>query len=202
MSLRPKIQSACRRAMRDVDADRAREHLASCQPCAERARAAQRLGALVASRPQLPDALGQPSFLEGVYERAVSLSELAPVADLLTTAPAPAWDEQTCDAAASGRDAPSDSELARELVRPPSGPDPEAWSRVRAAVLEQAASTATARRRKPFGWKVVLVGAAAAVLAVTITVSDGTSAPPPIVFTELGEAPDIPFAIVRYGVRD
>ena len=199
MSLSPKIRDACRRAMREADARKAREHVSSCPECAELARRERALGALLTERPPAPSALAAASFLEGIYERAVEHCEAGATAELLEASPPPAGAEQVCWQDVCCENVAPDSELARELERPPASPAPAAWSRVRAAVIEGAS---VSRRRKPVGWRIVLAGAAAAAVAALFTVSDGTRTQPTIVFTELGEAPDIPFAIVRYGVRD
>ena len=95
-----------------------------------------------------------------------------------------------------------DSELARELVRRPASPSPEVWSGVRRSVLERAAAQVGSGRHRIRGWRGLVAGAAAASILAMISVSDGTSQEPQIVFTELSEAPDVPFAIVRYGARD
>ena len=42
---------------------------------------------------------------------------------------------------------------------------------------------------------------AAAAVLTAISLSDGTPDEPRIVFTELGKVPDVPFAVVRHGMR-
>ena len=171
---------------------------------AEAPRGDERAGgsAFAAQRPAAPAALRQPTFLHAIYERAVDQAEEGPVAEWLDAAPAPADLREVHGAERRWEDSLSESGLARELVQRPASPSPEAWSGVRRNVLDAVAHEASARRRGLRGWRAALAGAAAAAILAAISVSDGTPDEPRIVFTELSEVPDVPFAIVRYGARD
>jgi len=200
MSLNPSIPAACRAALRSGDA--ASEHARSCSFCAQRFAAQDALAAFVGQRPAAPGALRAPAFLESIYERAVEQAEQGPISTWLDAAPAPADVEAVDAGPRRWEDALTDSETARELVQRPASPGPEAWSGVRRNVLDAVAQEASARRRGFRAWRGALAGAAAAAILVAISVSDGTPDEPRIVFTELSEVPDVPFAIVRYGARD
>lgn len=200
MSLNPSIPAACRAALRRGDA--ASEHARSCSFCAQRFAAQDALAAFARQRPASPEALRAPAFLEGVYERAVEHAEQGPISTWLDEAPAPADAVPVDGAPRRWEDAFTESQTARELVQRPASPGPEAWSGVRRNVLDAVAQEASSRRRSFRGWRGALAGAAAAAILVAISVSDGTPEEPKIVFTELGEVPDVPFAIVRYGARD
>ena len=197
MSLRPAIPAECRAALAAEGSPEAALHQASCDFCARRASARTALGSMLAQRPETPSALQHPALLDSIYERAVEMAEDGPIIEWLESAPAPA-DGPT----PSWEGCMLDSELARELVRRPASPSPEVWSGVRRSVLERAAAQVGSGRRRIRGWRGLLTGAAAASILAMISVSDGTSQEPQIVFTELSEAPDVPFAIVRYGARD
>ena len=197
MSLRPSLPEACRRALVDLASAESAEHQASCDFCARRAAARAALGPLVAARPIAPDALRRPAFLDAVYERAVELAEQGPVAQWVAEPPCPSGMQ-----ASSWQDCVQDSEVARDLMQRPAAPSEDAWSGVRRSVLNEVAAEAAARRVGIRGWRSLVAGAAAAAIIALISFSDGTSEEPVIVFTELREAPDVPFAVVRYGARD
>jgi len=197
MSLRPAIPEACRAALRDADAVDAKQHISTCSFCAARQSAPAALAGFAAARPEMPAELASPALLEGVYERAVEMAEQGPVAEWLDAAPTPTHADEP-----QWQDSMIDSELARELVRRPVSPTPEVWSDVRRTIFDEVSAEAGVRRRKPFNWRILLAGAAAAAVIATISVSNGTKEQEPIVFTELGEAPDVPFAIVRFGPRN
>ena len=200
MSLSSPISAACRAALRSDDATS--EHVRSCSSCARAFAARGILADFASQRPAAPAALRQPTFLHAIYERAVDQAEEGPVAKWLDAAPAPADLGEVHGAERRWEDSLTESGLARELVQRPASPSPEAWSGVRRNVLDAVANEASARRRGVRGWRAALAGAAAAAILVAISVSDGTPDEPRIVFTELSEVPDVPFAIVRYGARD
>lgn len=197
MSLRPAIHENCRAALRDPGSAEAGQHTSSCSFCSARQAAPAALGAFAAERPEVPEELHSPAMLEGIYERAVEMAEQGPVAEWLDAAPAPQQMDEP-----QWQDSLVDSELAKQLVRRPEFPDAEVWSDVRRTILDEVSAEAGVRRLNPFNWRILLASAAAAAVIGMITVSDGTKQEAPIVFTELGEAPDVPFAIVRYGSRN
>lgn len=197
MSLRPQIHETCRAVLRDPDSTEAAGHVASCSFCSARLAAPAALGAFVAARPPVPAELASKAMLEGVYERAVEMAEQGPVAEWLDAAPAPQQVE-----APQWEDSLMDSEIARELVRRPESPSAEAWSDVRRTILDEVSAGSVARSQKPRRWPLLLAGAAAAAVLGMITVSEGTKEEAPIVFMELGEAPDIPFVHARRGGRN
>jgi hypothetical protein len=165
------------------------------------------------ARPSIPAALGSPSVLEGVYERAAELAEHGAVGE---------WLEQSAVALPSGSDtsrwrealseaAAGTSAFADKLVRDPALPDPQVWpqvwSDVRRSIRDGVASERRVRRRS--SQRVLLVGAAAAAilgLIATLEVPALRSAVvpeivPEIVFVDLDRAPGVDLAIVRYGSR-
>ncbi|MCK5943604.1 MAG: hypothetical protein KAI24_16595 [Planctomycetes bacterium] len=204
MSLRPEVSAACRAALRDRESPEATRHVAACAFCSARLEAEPVLGAFAAATPAAPAALARPEFLEGIYERAVEQAEHGPVGQWVEASARPVAELDTARIAPDAAwVAPSlESELAQDLMRPPVSPDPEVWSNVRQTILDEVSAEAGLRRLKPFAWRAALAGAAAAAIIGMIAVSEGTKEAGPIVFTELGEAPDVPIVIVRYGVRD
>ena len=197
MSLRPSIPEACRRNLAASGSSAATEHDASCSFCARRAAARSALAPLLAARPVAPSALRAPTFLGAVYERAVELAEDGPVAAWMAAAPS-----RNEERSPNWPDCVQDSALARELLQPPEAQSADVWSGVRRSVLDEVAAEAAARRTGSRGWRSLVAGAAAAAIIAVISLSDGTQEEPVIVFSELREAPDVPFAVIRFGVRD
>ena len=197
MSLRPSIQRECRQALTSLGTQAALDHEASCSFCSARAAARRALAGPLQVRPKVPAELALPGFLESVYERTVQRGEHGLVAEWLHSAPMPegegdvSWDRRL-----------QSSAVASELVRRPASPDDAAWSRMRREIVAGVAVPAPASRSAAGRWPALLAGAAAAAIIAAISVSDGTQPEPRIVFTELTDAPDVPFAVVRYGARD
>jgi hypothetical protein len=195
MSLRPAIGAACRAALRDGDTSAARAHRSDCAFCADRAAARDALDPLLRRSPSPPSVLADPAFLQGVYERVVDSAEQGPLGRWVEDAPAP-----PAEAAPMLDEALGESALARSLMGPPRMPDAAAWSGVRDSVLEGVLAEAAPRRALGSRLPLAACIAAAAVLTA-ISLSDGTPDEPRIVFTELGKVPDVPFAVVRHGMR-
>ena len=195
MSLRPAIPRDCRVAFRSLDDEAAAAHEATCAFCAARTAARRTLVEPLSARPAAPAELAQPSFLQSIYERTVERSEHGPVAEWLNVAPLP---EGTGDAEWGQR--LQTSGVAEELGRRPAAPEAAAWSRVHQEIVSGAA--ATTARTATGRWPTLLAGAAVAAIVAAISVSNGTQPEPRIVFTELSDAPDVPFAVVRYGAKD
>lgn len=197
MSLRPSIPQECRRALTSPGTQAASEHEVACSFCSARAAARRVLAGPLQVRPKVPAELALPGFLESVYERTVQHGEQDLVAEWLHSAPMPegqgdvSWDRRL-----------QTSAVASELVRRPASPDAAAWSRVRREIVAGVAAPAPVSRSASGRWSALLAGAAAAAIIAAISVSDGTQSEPRIVFTELADAPDVPFAVVRYGARD
>ena len=213
--LRPALPAACRAALRELLHGRstgageetragrdARAHAAECPDCTARLRAADRLGELVARRPEVPAELRSPVLFERVLEQAVESAEAGPLGQALEAAPvsAPAGGGQPDERLWQGIVAER-SELADAvLTRPAAVGEQAIWTRMRRSILEEVGSRA---RRLPLRWPLLAAGAAAAVLLGLALMSDspadGTSRQPVIVFTELEHPPDVEFAVLRYG---
>ena len=161
--------------------------------------------------------MARTSFLEGVYARAAEQAEQGPVGRWLDGAAAPRAEARSPGDGAPGARAAEtareviegyeDAGFARVLARKPTLPDVMVWADVRDHVLAAVAADpadagrATPRRKLASRAGLAASAAAAAVLGA-ISLSDGTPKEPRIVFAELGKVPDVPFAIVRYGVED
>ena len=197
MSLRPAIPRACRAALVADGSPEAAGHTATCAFCTARAAARATLGPSLRAAPKIPDELRRPAFLDSVYDRAVDLCEQEPVADWLGVAP-----RLDVEEGASSDPGLEESPLARELLRRPESPDATEWARVRESIVAEVATPTPAGRASARRWPTLLAGAAAAAIIAAISVSDGTPTEPRIVFTELTDAPDVPFAIVRYGAKE
>ena len=211
MSLRPAIGAACRAALRDGDTSAARAHRSDCAFCADRAAARDALDPLLRRSPAPPAVLAKPAFLQSVYARVVDSVEQGPLGRWVEDAPAPlAAATPTLD------EALGESALARSLMGPPRMPDAAVWSSVRESVLAEAlagaragvsagvsavVSAGAAPRRALWSRLPLAASIAAAAVLTAISLSDGTPDEPRIVFTELGKVPDVPFAVVRHGMR-
>ena len=207
MSLRPAIGAACRAALRDGDAPAARAHQSDCAFCADRAAARDALDPLLRRSPAPPAVLAKPAFLQSVYARVVDSVEQGPLGRWVEDAPAP-----LAAAAPTLDEALGESALARSLMGPPRMPDAAVWSSVRESVLAEAragahagvsavVSAGAAPRRALWSRLPLAASIAAAAVLTAISLSDGTPDEPRIVFTELGKVPDVPFAVVRHGMR-
>ena len=155
-------------------------------------------------------------MLDAIRERVVEHVEAGPVGAWLEAAQvvmpagaAPAnWLDAVVDgdpvgarAGAAVHGAPSQS-MAEGLMQAPRPPEALVWSQVRRSILAEIAATAQSKvRRNPLRWRIVLAGVAASAVLGLFVLSEGTPPAPTIVFTELQRAPDLDFAVVRYGWR-
>jgi len=212
--LKPAVSALCRVALREVMSDSGesntgdqsiREHMQACGFCSARLQARATLAKWVAVRPAAPAILASPSVLEGIYERAAEAVEQGPIGNWLEQAAV-----ATTEVAASSdadpsflqdclQESASSVDLVRDLIRDPVQPDAEAWGGVRRHILEGVASERVARRQ--MGWRVLLVGAAAAAVVGLLAISEDVPVQPTITFADLDHAPDVAFANVRYGSR-
>ncbi len=177
-------------------------HTAGCAFCAQRREAALRLSPALRARPTVPAnvALGSRTLLDGIYERAIELAEESPlgrlVGDAVAEVPAP-------DAAAAGAvwaEPLLESGLARATMVPPPALGAAAWREVRTSIFDRVVAEAATRRRY---WPLGAAGAAAAAILLTLLLHEGrpraTDIAPDIVFADLNTAPNVDFAILRYG---
>jgi len=204
--LRPAVPSACRAALRNVDASQ--QHIAECAFCTARLKAAQSVGRFASERPQMPAALASSSALESIYERVAESPQQASIGEWLEQSPTPAIAEEG-NGAHAGRwedttvavDSASE-EILGELVRGPQLPRAGVWSDVRRSILADVAHDEVASPRlRLTNWRILLAGAAASAVIGLLAVSDPAPSPPTIVFADLDRAPDVPFATIRYGSR-
>ena len=207
--LKPAIAGSCREALRELlplghqhnasASQGALDHLAQCAFCSARLSANSSLAEWVAVRPAIPAALGQSSVLEDVYSRLVDSAEQGPIGAWLERASATATDDEsllTEQVSSARRD-----ELLRDFLRRPAQPDPQVWSGVRRSILDEVASERVIRRRMPVKLSALLAGAAAIAFISLLTFPQNKDAIPTITFADLDRAPDVDFAIVRYGAR-
>ena len=204
------VTAACRGALRALLAEPdcvagldVREHLQSCAFCAARVRASATVAAWVSTRPEMPAALASKSLLDGVYERAAYSVAQGPVGSWLeqsvVASPSDSWTERDAVDPATDLESPFRDQLLGELVRNPAYPDPRVWSGVCRSILDGVASERVIRRR--INWRTLLAGAAAAAVIGVVATFEQTPTQPEIVFADLDRAPDVEFAIVRYGSR-
>lgn len=206
--LRPAVAASCRRALREAVSDsrsvQTRQHLQECSFCSARIRTSASLADWCSERPDVPSALSSESVLEGILERVTESSEEGSIGAWIQSASA----ESLADDASQstwvetvGSESVNATAIG-DFIRGPQQPDPHVWLGVRRSILAGVASARTMRRRlKPMSWRVLLAGAAAAALIGLIVTSGGPSPQPTIVFADLDRAPDVDFAIVRYGAR-
>jgi hypothetical protein len=207
--LRSPVSAACRAALRDAGSESrsplTKQHLEECSFCASRWKASDTLAGLCKQRPSVPPGLSSEAFLEGVFARVAESFEEGPLGDWLQKAPV----EPHADDAASSTLSDAiknrggiNEEVVGDLLRGPQLPDPHVWTGVRRSILSGVASERSVQTRyKPSHWRVFLAGAAAAALIGFIATSGESIPAPTIVFADLDRAPDIDFAIVRYGSR-
>lgn len=207
--LKPAIAVSCREALRELlplgqqhqasASEGALDHLAQCAFCSARLSASSSLAEWVAVRPAIPAALGQSSVLEDVYSRLVDSAEQGPIGAWLERAPVTATDDElslTEQSSNARRD-----ELLRDFLRRPAQPDPQVWSGVRRSILDEVVSERVIRRRMPVKLSALLAGAAAIAFISLLTFPQNKDSIPTITFADLDRAPDVDFAIVRYGTR-
>jgi hypothetical protein len=212
--LKPVVSALCRAALREVLSDSGKssageqsvsEHIEACGFCSARVQARATLAKWASARPAVPAMLASPSVLEGIYERAAEAVEQGPIGTWLEQAAV-----STAEVAASSdadpsflqdclHESPSSINLLRDFVRNPTQPDAKVWSSVCRSILEGIASERVIRRQ--MGWRVLLVGAAAAAVVGLLAISEDVPVQPTITFADLDHAPDVAFANVRYGSR-
>ena len=208
--LRSAVAALCRAALRDVESDESRQHVAGCSFCMARTKAVDSIKAFASQRPEVPAALKTTSLLSSVYERIAESPQHVSLGEWLEQSPVPVpegtssqgseeaspWAEAVVGVEHANRD------LLGELVRGPELPDARVWSGVRRSILANVARASAAPTRiKLRNWRILLAGAAAAAVIGLLTVSDSSPEHPVIVFADLDRAPDVPFATVRYGSR-
>lgn len=207
--LQPAIAAPCREALRELlpsvplqeasTSQVALDHVAQCAFCSARLRASASLAEWVDVRPAIPAALGQSVVLEGIYSRFVESTEQGPIGAWLEQGSVTASDQVlsvTEQASGAHRD-----ELLREFLCRPAQPDPQVWSGVRRSILEEVASERVIRRRMPMKLGALLAGAAAIAFISLLTFPRSEDSVPTITFADLDRAPDVDFAVVRYGAR-
>ena len=207
--LKPAVAASCREALRELlplgqlheasASQGALDHLAKCAFCNARLSASSNLSEWVAARPAIPAALGRSEVLEGVYSRLAEAAEQGAIGAWLERAPVTATDDGpllTEQASGSRRD-----ELLRDFLRRPAQADPQVWSGVRRSILDEVASERVIRRRMPMKLTTLLAGAAAIAFISLLTFPQNKDSIPTITFADLDRAPDVDFAIVRYGAR-
>ena len=207
--LQPAIAASCREALRELlpvvplqeasTSQVALDHVAQCAFCSARLRASASLAEWVDVRPAIPAALGQSVVLEGIYSRFVEATEQGPIGAWLEQGSVTASDQVlsvTEQASGAHRD-----ELLREFLCRPAQPDPQVWSGVRRSILEEVASERVIRRRMPMKLGALLAGAAAIAFISLLTFPRSEDSVPTITFADLDRAPDVDFAVVRYGAR-
>lgn len=172
------------------------QHAQSCAFCAERLAAGLTLARALGERPASPPELASRDMLDRVRERIVAQAE----ASVLGEAIAAGMPVEGMPDAAVSREAGWPEGLLESAVGPaiesPPSVGPLVWRRVQASIYGRVlADTATRRRIWPLG----AAGAAAAAVFLMMLLREGTSRPPEIVFTDLATAPNVDFAILRYG---
>jgi hypothetical protein len=174
-----------------------RAHLDGCASCAGHVRARDALLPALRSVPPFPAGVRPGELLAAVRERIVESAETSALGQRLVavlSAPVP-----LPEAGSAGLPevlpALLESEVAERTVRAADSPGSVAWMRLQRAIAADA-------RRAPMLRRVgrwAVAGVAAAVIAGLILISEGTSAPPRIVFADIDQAPDIDFAVLRRG---
>jgi hypothetical protein len=198
---------ACRRAMVEALSGSSlsgsnwsaatRAHLDSCASCVAHVRARDVLLPALRSAPRFPAGIRPGELLASVRERIVESAETSAlgqrvVAALSAPVPLP---ESGSAGLPEVLPALLESEVAERTVRAADSPGSVAWMRLRRAIAADA-------RRAPVFRRVgrwAVAGVAAAVIAGFVLISEGTSAPPRIVFADIDQAPDIDFAVLRRG---
>lgn len=228
--LRPVVSAACRRALVGVRLDGlGREdqvewdHIEQCAFCAARVRAASGIAAFASQRPEAPQELAMPALLDSIYERATEDAEQGVLGQWVALAGGDLADGDLADGQLAGRagigswqDAvvasPAEAIAAAELSKTPPPPLPEVWSGVRRSILAGVVSD-RAKLRTPRHWRVMFAGAAAIMVIGLVSVgglfgglfgsvpNKHTLAQPVIGFADFDRAPDVEFAIARYGRR-
>lgn len=198
--------------------DAAKAHLAGCPDCQARVHASGRLAAWVAAapRPIMPAAMsGRASeLLERIHERVVERAESGPLGawvDAAHVAMPEAAEECGAEAVVGER-----ARLASRLISGPPAPEAAVWSQVRQSILDTvaqagdaAAERTVALRSSNFRWLIMFAGAAASVAIGFLAISSGGFATggntadgqPQFVLVDLGRAPDMDYAVARYGLR-
>lgn len=195
MGLSPAVPSACRQFLADhldgaVESERV--HLAGCSSCRTKIAAAERLRVMLRLRPSAPRELASPTFLEGVYERAIETMEQAPLAaEIGRGIPTPAADLAEHPAGLL------ESATAEAILSQPPMPSDVTWARVRQSVRAEAQTVLSRHqvlRRLPFA--VVIV--AASVVITLVVLGTGEHAPT-ITFSDLTSPPSLEMTVLRHG---
>lgn len=204
-------------------------HVEACVDCQARVRAAGRLATWLADapRPVLPEAMaGRASeILDGIHERFVEAAESGPLGAWVLAADVAMPEAATdCAEAVVGDRAL----LASRLMTEPAAPVDAVWSQVRRSILDTVALSSSAQsslaldavdatadgarasaRPSTVRWRILFAGAAASVAIGFFAVASGGfatggSSPGdqlPFVVVDLGRAPDMDYAVARFGLR-
>ena len=177
-------------------------HLQSCTFCAQRLAAGQRLGEALKTRPASPAELFSPAMLDRVRERIVAQGEASEFGQTLARAmpvaevPAAGADELS-DAGAGWSGGLLESAVGKHVAFVgPVETGPLLWRRVQVSIYGRVLADSASRRRL---WPLGAAGAAAAAIFLLMLLRQGTIRTPEIVFTDLASAPNVDFAILRYG---
>jgi hypothetical protein len=168
------------------------------------------LAAWLRTRPDAPPELAAHVLRDGILARIIEKAEAGPLGEALVEALGP---ESLRGHTGAGRTGAAGAiewpdavagDLARAVVDRPVPPRTAIWARLQQSILNEVVSATrpmprSLRRRR--AGRVVLAATAAVLVAALFVFSRGTSRPPEIVFRDLNHAPDIDFAVLRYGNR-
>ncbi|MBL8738943.1 MAG: hypothetical protein JNL12_21125 [Planctomycetes bacterium] len=217
--LRPHVPASCRSSLQaHLDAGvaasssiapetgPAAEHTAGCASCQRHVQAAGVLAAALRKRPDVPQELASPAFLEQIYERAVA--EFEEAGSLVTELARPAVLPSGAEALSGPQGLLSSSVGALVGAEAPQ-PSAWAWEKIRRSLLAETSLRAEAMRspvrftrRRVMLATLTLATTVAATLAVGVYLV-GARPPargPEIRFVELGSAPAVEFAVLRHGI--
>lgn len=211
------------------NSEEARKHVEACAACQARVHAGSRLATWLADapRPALPEAMaGRASeLLAGIHERVVQAAESGPLGAWVHAAHV-AMPEAAADCAEAV--VGDRALLASRLMTEPAAPADAVWSQVRRSILDTVAqssavdasdasdatgSTASGARASArpstVRWRILFAGAAASVAIGFFAVASGGFATGgnspdeqlPFVLVDLGRAPDMDYAVARFGLR-
>ncbi len=180
----------------------ARAHLQSCSFCAQRLAVGQGFGEVLKSRPISPPELSSAQMLDRVRERIVAQSEGSELGQTM----ARVMPEVEVPVAAAASDESAGAGWPEELLESAVGQHvasaspvevgPLLWRRVQVSIYGRVLADSASRRRF---WPLGAAGAAAAAIFLLMLVRQGTIRTPEIVFADLASAPNVDFAILRYG---
>lgn len=217
--LRPHVPASCRSCLQaHLDADvaasssiaaetrQAAEHTAGCTSCQSHVQAAGVLAAALRQRPDVPQELASPAFLEQIYERAVAQFEDAGslVTELARPAVLPLGAEVL-----SGPQGLLASSVGAIVGAEAPQPSAWAWEKIRRSLLAETSLRAESMRppvrfarRRVMLATLTLATTVAATLAVGVylVAARPPARGPEIRFVELGSAPAVEFAVLRHGI--